>query len=332
MSACKGAAAGRCPKPRLGRQYPGLDSCPHVHSLRLDLRRRDGHLHPRCHLYSRPATASRRGPLWLRLLRSLHGRGPLCVLRLQDDALLLVSPSHAFLLFPCGAYQTSHPRRKRCRNADWRNHQRECKIHQKLHEIDLRIAMTRPKRPPEGLCTGCKTTVGESRRLAMCKDCGYQVCDSCESHHSRGTSQSVVHVPEARPPHPLLHSRIVTFLPRRSPSRNWRRSLPSLRPRLSVTRPVFPVANLVLFLLRHPRCPIRASLSPPLVCKQGRATARTRTSASPTARWSPAGSTPTAAAANTRATATRTRTRSGRGRTRARCTRPPLARATPVGR
>ena len=46
--------------------------------------------------------------------------------------------------------------------------------------------MTPPKRPPVGECTGCKVKASDVRRLAMCKDCGYQACGSCESHHSRG--------------------------------------------------------------------------------------------------------------------------------------------------
>lgn len=75
---------------------------------------------------------------------------------------------------------------KRCQSADWRAHLRTCKIHQKLNDLNTRIALTPPKRPPVGQCTGCGTSAGDGRRLAMCKDCGYQACGSCESHHSRG--------------------------------------------------------------------------------------------------------------------------------------------------
>lgn len=54
--------------------------------------------------------------------------------------------------------------------------------------MNTRIALTPPKRPPLGQCTGCNTKVGgEGRRLALCKDCGYQACGSCEPHYSRGT-------------------------------------------------------------------------------------------------------------------------------------------------
>lgn len=67
-------------------------------------------------------------------------------------------------------------------------HRQSCKIHQKLNEMNTRIALTPPKRPPLGQCTGCNTKVGgEGRRLALCKDCGYQACGSCEPHYSRGT-------------------------------------------------------------------------------------------------------------------------------------------------
>ena len=89
---------------------------------------------------------------------------------------------------PVGCHCSSF--RKRCRDADWRNHQRACKIHQKLNEINTRIAMTPPKRPPVGQCTGCKAKERDVRRLALCKECGYQACSSCESHYSRGASHT----------------------------------------------------------------------------------------------------------------------------------------------
>ncbi|KAM5540863.1 hypothetical protein V8D89_005507 [Ganoderma adspersum] len=89
--------------------------------------------------------------------------------------------------YACSACKTTRYCSTACQKSNWRNHQRECGIHQKLNEINTRIAMTPPKRPPVGQCTGCNAKVGEGRRLAMCKECGYQTCGSCESHHSRGT-------------------------------------------------------------------------------------------------------------------------------------------------
>ncbi|RPD56120.1 hypothetical protein L226DRAFT_535900 [Lentinus tigrinus ALCF2SS1-7] len=89
--------------------------------------------------------------------------------------------------YACSACKTTRYCSTRCQGADWRNHQRSCKIHQKLNDLNNRIALTPPKRPPVGQCTGCNVRAGEGGRLAMCKDCGYQVCGSCESHHSRGT-------------------------------------------------------------------------------------------------------------------------------------------------
>ncbi|KAI8986270.1 hypothetical protein BD414DRAFT_488178 [Trametes punicea] len=89
--------------------------------------------------------------------------------------------------YTCSACRTTRYCSRRCQGADWRVHRQSCKIHQKLNEMNTRIAMTPPKRPPLGQCTGCNAKVSESRRLAMCKDCGYQACGSCESHHSRGT-------------------------------------------------------------------------------------------------------------------------------------------------
>ncbi|KAH9932706.1 uncharacterized protein BXZ73DRAFT_46757 [Epithele typhae] len=86
--------------------------------------------------------------------------------------------------YSCSACKTARYCSTRCRDANWRTHQRSCGIQQKLNEMTTRIALTPPKRPPVGQCTGCGVKV---RCLAMCKDCGYQACDSCESHHSRGT-------------------------------------------------------------------------------------------------------------------------------------------------
>ncbi len=65
-----------------------VDDAPFVN---VNAGRGDGCPHPCRHILPRSPVSARRGPLWLCVLRGLHERGTVCVLCVQDHAVLFVS-------------------------------------------------------------------------------------------------------------------------------------------------------------------------------------------------------------------------------------------------
>lgn len=83
---------------------------------------------------------------------------------------------------------TTSPCRAECQLADWKVNKKGCKIQQVLNEVNNKYNL-KPLRPPVGRCTGCSVKFDDENYPCedVCEDCGYQVCESCCVHSSRGT-------------------------------------------------------------------------------------------------------------------------------------------------
>ncbi|KAL4249339.1 MYND-type zinc finger protein samB [Abortiporus biennis] len=75
-----------------------------------------------------------------------------------------------------------------CQSEDWKNHKKPCKIQQMLNVVNEAEAAKPQPRPPKGRCTGCNVRFnGDYPCADECPECGYQACESCDVHHSKGT-------------------------------------------------------------------------------------------------------------------------------------------------
>lgn len=75
--------------------------------------------------------------------------------------------------------------------ADWKSgHKKACKIQQILNDAQKTLKVDPPARPPVGRCTGCNMKFSSTDRdyycESSCEACGYQACESCACHSSRG--------------------------------------------------------------------------------------------------------------------------------------------------
>lgn len=60
-------------------------------------------------------------------------------------------------------------------------------MQQMCNEINKKMDLEPPKRPPVGRCTGCNVKFGEDYYCDdACETCGYQACESCVSDTSNG--------------------------------------------------------------------------------------------------------------------------------------------------
>lgn len=82
---------------------------------------------------------------------------------------------------------------------DWQNHKNGCQIQQQLNIMnDAHKAQQEAKKPagkpPRENCTGCGVKFTKVYpRDGDCQECGYQACESCVVHTSRGPSQDNSH-------------------------------------------------------------------------------------------------------------------------------------------
>ncbi|KAJ7091340.1 hypothetical protein B0H15DRAFT_778494 [Mycena belliarum] len=76
-----------------------------------------------------------------------------------------------------------------CQKKAWPTHKRECEMNRILREYQEKEEAKPIPRPPPTRCTGCNVKYDEEEYIAedVCDDCGYTACESCVSHHSRGS-------------------------------------------------------------------------------------------------------------------------------------------------
>ncbi|THH13617.1 hypothetical protein EUX98_g9700 [Antrodiella citrinella] len=97
----------------------------------------------------------------------------------------------------CSVCKHTHYCSERCQKDDWKIHKKGCKIQAQLNIINdahhEQLKNTK-ERPPQGKCTGCNVKFTEDYPCSdECSECGYQVCESCEVHQSRGTCYCTNH-------------------------------------------------------------------------------------------------------------------------------------------
>ena len=66
-------------------------------------------------------------------------------------------------------------------------HKKACPMNVVLREFNEKARMAPLERPARGVCTGCHSKFNEDNPCEDdCKDCGYQTCESCSVHKTRG--------------------------------------------------------------------------------------------------------------------------------------------------
>ncbi|KAJ7043581.1 hypothetical protein C8F04DRAFT_1366508 [Mycena alexandri] len=76
-----------------------------------------------------------------------------------------------------------------CQREAWSTHKRECEMNRILREHQEKEEAKPVEKPPTTHCTGCNVKYDRDEYAAedLCADCGYTACESCVSHHSRGS-------------------------------------------------------------------------------------------------------------------------------------------------
>ncbi|CAL1717345.1 unnamed protein product [Somion occarium] len=88
----------------------------------------------------------------------------------------------------CSACKYTYYCSPECQLENWKIHKKGCKIQQEINKFEAKQKAEPPKRPAKGKCTGCGVKFSEDYSISEeCPDCGYQACECCVSHHSRGT-------------------------------------------------------------------------------------------------------------------------------------------------
>ena len=85
----------------------------------------------------------------------------------------------------------------KCQEADWKNgHKKGCEFQRICNEFNEKAKREQPsnERPPDGYCTGCNLEFNDEDDDCdlFCEACGYQACESCSAHHSKGTNFFIV--------------------------------------------------------------------------------------------------------------------------------------------
>ncbi|KII88509.1 hypothetical protein PLICRDRAFT_110179 [Plicaturopsis crispa FD-325 SS-3] len=78
---------------------------------------------------------------------------------------------------------------EKCQKAAWKQgHKMECAMNRRLRELQEEEEAKPQERPRRTHCTGCNVKFDhEYYADDDCPDCGYMACESCVSHHSRGS-------------------------------------------------------------------------------------------------------------------------------------------------
>ncbi|GJE89825.1 zinc finger MYND domain-containing protein [Phanerochaete sordida] len=90
----------------------------------------------------------------------------------------------------CSGCKTTRYCSKECQMVDWkeRGHKKGCELQKVLNEFNAKQEAQKPARPAKGRCTGCNTRFDDDDYCDQeCPECGYQTCESCACHSSRGT-------------------------------------------------------------------------------------------------------------------------------------------------
>ena len=125
------------------------------------------------------------------ILSRLLRRRVASLLKMQNRSILLVRPHSLHIYGPRLGAKAAFS--AKCQEADWKNgHKKGCEFQRICNEFNEKAKREQPsnERPPDGYCTGCNLEFNDEDDDCdlFCEACGYQACESCSAHHSKGTN------------------------------------------------------------------------------------------------------------------------------------------------